>query len=135
MRLPPISQQQPASSNPPAAASQPSQPAKPASQASQPARPANVASGHPSLRPSGIDGSKLLYRGIQSVSTGGHRRAQAATARQTFWHPQHQGDSQTFHKPIKYRRYSQLPSKSCGGGHGTNLGRPFQGFRVPTKVL
>ena len=64
------SQQQPASC---------SQPAKPASQASQPAKPANVASGHRSLRPPGIDGSKLLYRGIQSVSTARHSPPQVAT--------------------------------------------------------
>ena len=109
------SQQQPASC---------SQPAKPASQASQPSQPANVASGHRSLRPPAI-----RHRCLQTLNKGHpiglHRLPQAATARQTFWHPQHQGGSQTCHKPIKYRRYGQR----------TTLGRPFQAFRAPTKIL
>ena len=104
------SQQQPASSNPPAAtrqlqpasqASQPSQPAKPASQPSQPML-------HPGIEASGLQASmapNYYYRGIQSVPTGGHRAPQGATGGQTFWHPQHQGGSQTCHKPIKYRRH------------------------------
>ena len=48
---------------------------QPDSQASQ---PANVASGHRSLRPPGLDVSKLFYRGIQSVLIRRHRRPQAA---------------------------------------------------------
>ena len=115
------SQQQPASSSQPA--SQASHPSQPASQASQPTLHLGIeASG---LQASGIDGSKLLYRGIQSVPTARHSPPQAATGRQTFWHPQHQGGSQTCHKPIKYRRYGQR----------TTLGRPFQAFRAPTKIL
>ena len=103
-------------SHQPAAASQ-QQPAS----CSQPAKPASQPMLHPGieasgLQPAGIDVSKLLIRGIQSVPTGWHRLAQAATGCQTFWHPQHQGGSQTCHKPIKYRRYGQLPSKSCWGG-------------------
>ena len=113
VRLPSISQQQLASCNPPAAASQPSQPASQASQccirASKP-----QASGHQaSMAPNSSLGAS--NRALQAA-TGCHRPPQPATGRQTFWHPQHQGGSQTCHKPIKYRRYGQLASKSCGGG-------------------
>ena len=68
------------SSNPSAAASQPSQ-------TSPVIQPANAASGHRGLQPPGRDGCKLFYRGIQSVvirphrplsvATGCHRAAQA----------------------------------------------------------
>ena len=51
-------QQQPASS------SQPTKPAKPASQPIQSRQPANAASGHRSLRPPGLDFSRLFFRGI-----------------------------------------------------------------------
>ena len=82
MRLPPISQQQPASSNPPAAASQPSQPASQASQPSQPASQASQrciwasepqASRHRCLQTLNIGASNRFPQG----ATGCHRRAQA----------------------------------------------------------
>ena len=69
------SQQQPASCSQPV---KPAKPAKPASQPSQPGQPANAASGHRSLRPPGLDVSKVFYRGIQSVVIRCHRPAQAA---------------------------------------------------------
>jgi hypothetical protein len=89
------SQQQPASC---------SQPAKPASQASQPML-------HPGIEASGLQASMApnSYIGASNrfpqPATGRHRLPQVATGRQTFWHPRHQGGSQTCHKPIKYRRY------------------------------
>ena len=129
---------QPASSSQPAAtrqlqpASQPSQPAKPASQrcirASKPQASRHQASMSPIFS---LGASNRMPQG----ATGRHRPPQPATGCQTFWHTQHQGGSQTCHKPIKSRRYGQLPSKSCGGGHGTTLGRSFQAFGVPTKIL
>ena len=106
------SQQQPASC---------SQPAKPASQASQPAKPASQrciwaskpqASRHRWLQTLNIGASNRFPQ----PATARHSPAQAGTGGQTFWHPRHQGGSQTCHKPIKYRRYGQLASKSCGVG-------------------
>ena len=120
----------------PAAASQqqPASCSQPASPASQPSQPANVASGHRSLRPPAIrhrclqtlnKGHPIGCRSPPQPATARHRVPQPATWCQTFWHPQHQGGSQTCHKPIKYRRYGQR----------TTLGRPFQAFRAPTKIL
>jgi hypothetical protein len=98
-------------SHQPAAASQPSQPASQDSQrciwASKP-----QASRHRWLQTLNIGASNRFPQG----ATGCHSPPQVATGCQTFWHPQHLGGSQTCHKPIKYRRYGQLPSKSCGGG-------------------
>ena len=155
VRLPSASQQQPASSNPPAAASQPSQPAKPASQASQASQPsqpasqasqpANVASGHRSIRPPGIRHRCLRLGGSLRGGDpiGCHRLPQAATGRHSPPQvPKPSGTrstwgSQTCYKPIKYRRYGELPSKSCGGvmgrlwdDHFRDLGYPPRFYRV-----
>ena len=107
-----LSLQQPASSNPPAAASQPSQLASLASQSSQPGQPATAASGHRSLRPPGLDVSKLFYRGIQPVVLCCNPLAQAATGR----HKPPQGGTGR-HRPANF-----LAPTAPGGAakHATN---------------
>ena len=108
-----------------ASCSQPAKPAKPASQccirASKP-----QASRHRCLQTLNIGASNRSPQ----AGTGRHSPPQVATGCQTFWHPQHQGGSQTCHKPIKYRRYGQLPSKSCGGGSWDDH---FSDLRYPPK--
>ena len=78
--------------------------------ASQPRQPASQPSGHRSLRPPGIDVSKLFYRVIQSVLIRFHRRAQAATGPQTFWHPQHQGAAKHATNPSNIDDITNFPA-------------------------
>ena len=127
--------QQPASSNPPAAASQPSQ-AKPSQAKPRQAKPSQVKPSqasqptmHPSIEASGLQAwMYLLYRGIQSVLIRWHRPAQSGTGchrppqvgKRSGTHST-MGGSQACYKPFKYRRHGQLSSKL---NHG-----------VPIKIL
>ena len=141
VRLPPISQQQPASSNPPAATRQRqpascSQPAKPASQASQPAsqasQPANVASGHRSLRP-----RHQASMAPNSYIGASNRSPQAATGCQTLWHPRHQGAAKHAINPSNIDDMANFPTNHLGGvmgrlwdDHFRDLGYPPKFYRV-----
>ena len=91
-------------------------------------QPAKVASGHRSLRPPGLDVSKLFYRGIQSDGTGCHRPPQGGTGRQTFWHPQHQRAAKYATNPSNIDDMATFPTNRV-------MGRPFHEFRVPIQIL
>ena len=163
MRLPSISQQQqPASSQPAASQQQPascSQPAKPASQpakpaepaslaslASQASQPANAASGHRSLRPPGLDVSKLFYRGIQSVLIRFRRAAQGGTGRHRL--PQAGKPSGT-HSTRGAAKHATNPSNIDGiasfsanqvmgrlwDDHFMDLGYPSKFYRVQDAIF
>ena len=118
-RVRPLPSQQPASSNPPAAASQPSQPSQPASLASQPSQSAIAASGHRGLRPPGLDVSNRFSRGIHSGSGRFHRPASGGSGGQTFWHRQHQGGQpnmpQTLQISMTWPPFQQIESWDVSG--------------------
>ena len=133
------SQQQPASC---------SQPAKPASQPSQPTL-------HLGIEASGLQASMApnSYIGASSrfpqPATARHRLPQVATARHrlpNFLAPTAPGEQPNM--PQTYQISTIWPTSQqimWGGsfgsltshkiGHGTTLGRPFHGFRPPTKIL
>ena len=114
VRLPPISQQQPASSNPPAAASQPSQPAKPASQASQPGQPTL----HPGIEASGLQASMApnSYIGASNrfpqAGTGRHSPPQGAKPSGTH---STRGAAKHAINPSNIDDMANLPANHVGG--------------------
>ena len=111
------SQQQPAScsqsAKPASQPSQPAKPAKPASQASQRCIRASKpqASRHRCLQTLNIGASNRFPQ----AGTGRHRLPQPATARQTFWHPQHRGAAKHAINPSNIDDMANLPANHVGG--------------------